>query len=183
MLGSLTGQIIARLPQKVLLEVNGVGYWVNVGGFEPPASCTLFLHHHIREQDEELYGFLDLDTFQLFERLLQVNGVGPKAALQILSLGEPARIIMAIKESDTAFLALASGIGKKAAEKIALELRSKLDDLTSFESHGHPTNQTLIDALEGLGYRRADIAQALTQLDPNLIELKEQLKAALLLLN
>lgn len=182
MIGSLTGNVIARLPGKVLLEVGGVGYWVFVGAWEPKAAVTTFLHHHIREDAEDLYGFEDLNTLQLFEKLIDVNGVGPKAALQILTLGEPARIIQAILSGDTTFLSLASGVGKKAAEKICLELKNRLGDLETTSSSDRNLNPELISALEGLGYKRGQIVLALTELPPNLTTIEDQLKAALKLL-
>jgi holliday junction DNA helicase RuvA len=173
MLGSLTGTITARLDQRILLEVNGIGYWVHTGSWQPEGSITAYLYHQVREDAQVLYGFASLPTLALFERLISVNGVGPKAAMAILSLGSNDRIESAIRAGDTSFLALAPGIGSKAAQKIILELRGRLPEAEEMPSSSH---QDVLAALESLGYKAADITPVLKKLPAELKTLDEQIR-------
>jgi Holliday junction DNA helicase RuvA len=154
MLGSLTGTITGRVDQRILVEVAGVGYWVHTGSWQPEGAITCYLHHHVREDASLLYGFHDLLTLTFFERLISVSGIGPKAALALLSLGSTARVHEAVESADVAFLSSAPGIGSKAAQKIILELRGKLPLSAGTTGTSH---QDVLAALESLGYRAADI--------------------------
>ena len=177
MLGSLTGLVIGHLNQRTLIQVNGVGYWVHLGAWQAEGEVTCFLHHRVREDVSDLYGFPDLPTLALFEKLLDVSGVGPKAAMSILSLGTSARVREAIDSQDTAFLSSASGVGQKAAQKIIVELHGKLD---AFVFADGPTPQSeLAGALEGLGYRQKEIQETLRSLPADIIGVDAQLKWAL----
>jgi Holliday junction DNA helicase RuvA len=176
MLGSLTGTVTASLGSRILVEVAGVGYWVHTGSWQPTGEVTCFLHHHIREEASDLYGFSSLDQLVLFEKLLSVSGIGPKAALAILSLGDASVVSSNITEGNTTFLALAPGVGKRAAEKIVLELAGKLVPIT-----GSSTNQELRDALSTLGYADRELTSLLSAI-PSEIGSKpvdEQLRWAL----
>jgi Holliday junction DNA helicase RuvA len=174
MLGSLTGQVTGRLGQRILIEVEGVGYWVHTGAWQPTGTATCYLYQQVREDINELFGFPDLESLDLFEQLISVSGVGPKAGLAVLSLGDSNRIINAIIQNDLAFLSLAPGIGKKAAEKITVELKTKLR-LPSVESGG-TLHDDLRAALEGLGYKVADIQPYLINIPAEYTELDSQLK-------
>jgi holliday junction DNA helicase RuvA len=90
--GSLRGIVTGRLDQRILIEVDAVGYWVHTGSWQPVGEVTAYLHHHVREDADQLFGFPDIQTLALFEKLLTVSGIGPKAALALLSLGSPERI-------------------------------------------------------------------------------------------
>ncbi|HSI20602.1 MAG TPA: Holliday junction branch migration protein RuvA [Verrucomicrobiae bacterium] len=172
MLGSLSGIVTARLDNRILLEVNGVGYWVHTGTWQPDGEVQAYLYHQVREDAQVLYGFADIPTLALFERLLTVNGVGPKAALAILSLGSIDRVEQAIRMGDAGFLSLAPGIGAKAAQKIILELRGKLPETTE-QTSGH---NDIMAALESLGYKAADINPILKQLPTDIKDLNEQIR-------
>lgn len=173
MFGSLTGKITARPDQRILIEVAGIGYWVHTGSWQPEGTVTAYLHHHVREDAQVLYGFVDVPTLALFERLLTVSGVGPKASLALLSLGSTSRVEEAIRTGDPAFLALAPGVGAKAAQKIILELQGKLP-----VSDGSPTSshQDVLAALESLGYKAGDIHPTLRELPRTITAIDEQIR-------
>ncbi len=177
MLGSLRGSAIAFHDTRTLIEVNGVGYWVQTGSWHPSGDVLCYLHHHVREDADDLYGFPDLDSLTLFERLLAISGIGPKAALALLSIGAPDRIRQAVASKDVAFLTTAPGIGQKAAQKIVLELFGKLDSLEGLMPDSIPSQyQDLADALSGLGYKPADIKPLLDTLPADLATVDRQLK-------
>jgi len=163
MFGSLSGHVSGRLGQRILIEVSGIGYWVHTGAWQPSGEVTCYLHHQVREDINELFGFPDLESLSLFESLISISGVGPKAGLAVLSLGDTARIVTAILNNDLTFLALAPGIGKRAAEKIVLELKNKLQ-LPTMETAAVTVSDDLRAALEGLGYKTAEIQPFLASL-------------------
>lgn len=174
MLGSLTGQITARLDQRILLEVSDVGYWVHTGSWQPDGLVTCYLYHQVREDAQVLYGFENLHTLRMFEQLISVNGVGPKAALALLSLGPVDRVSNAIANADSSFLALAPGIGQKAAQKVILELKGKLEaHALSGDSALHADVRA---ALESLGYKAADVVPLLGQLPKTATTADAQIK-------
>jgi holliday junction DNA helicase RuvA len=174
MLGSLTGQVIANTGNRLLLSVHDVGYWVYTGSWAPSGTCTLYIHHHVREDASDLYGFADIPTLTLFEQLLTISGVGPKAALAVLSVGDASRVKEAIAHQDTAFLTQAPGIGQKAAQKIVLELTGKIT-FTETEGTGS-VHSDVVAALTGLGYKEIDVRQRLKQLPADISNLDAQIK-------
>jgi len=179
MLGSLTGTVRAHLNQKTLIDVQGVGYWVFTGSWQPDGELTCYLHHHVREDASDLYGFVDLPTLALFERLIDVNGIGPKAGMAILSVGNAERVAQAIAGGDAAFLTLAPGVGSKAAQKIILELKNKVEAIES----GATLHSDILAALESLGYRQGDIRPFLSEIPAELNTLDQQLKWVLQQIN
>ena len=185
MLGSLTVTVTAHLSDRILIDVRGVGYWVYTGSWHPTSEVVAFLYHAVREDASDLYGFESLEQLGFFEQLLGISGIGPKAALAVLSLGSPDRLRQAIASKDVAFITKASGIGPKAAQKIILELFGKLDSLDGLLDESHvtlsiPSNQReLADALIGLGYKPSDINELLQQLPTEITTISEQLRWAL----
>ena len=175
MLGSLTGPVSARLGSRLLIEVGGVGYWVHTGGWQPEGTITAYLYHQVREDADELFGFADLPGLELFEQLISISGIGPKAALAVLSVGSAERLRQAISEQDTAYLTAAPGIGQKAAQKIILELHGKVDLSMALPGDGQAD---IVAALEGLGYKLTDIRSMLKDLPANLT-VDEQIRWAL----
>src|SRR5476649_1690388 len=118
MIAHVSGVVAEKFGNAVIVDVNGVGYEVQVasGDFDRAvlgADIKFHTYHHIREQSQELFGFSSLAAKKLFELLITVQGVGPKAALAILSLGDAEHVRNAIANSDSAYLAKASGVGKK----------------------------------------------------------------------
>ena len=167
MIAQLRGAIVEKSPSRLILEVGGVGYDVQVplSTFyvlgEPGAPVTLRIHTHVREDVIALYGFATPLEQHLFERLISISGIGPKLALAVLSGIEPADFIRAIRLQDVARLTAIPGIGKKTAERIGLELKDRLP--ASMQPPGQepapaaPGDQLrddLLSALLNLGYQR-----------------------------
>jgi Holliday junction DNA helicase RuvA len=176
MYGSLHGIVLAHLENRCLIEVAGVGYWVQTGAWQPSGEILCYLHHHIREDASDLYGFAGLDELALFERLISISGIGPKAALALLSLGTASRLRQAIELQDAKFLAQAPGIGAKAAQKVILELSGKLPELSL---SGDAQTSDLRLALESLGYKPGEILDIIANLPEGSLSLDEQIKWAL----
>jgi holliday junction DNA helicase RuvA len=133
MIASLRGVLAEKGPGHCVVETSGVGYWVTVSGRTarslPEAGEPVFLHTHqvVREDALQLYGFTDLEERRLFEMLITVSGVGPKVAIAVLSGLAPAALARAIREENLAQLTGISGVGRKTAERLVVELRDKLE--------------------------------------------------------
>ena len=167
MIAVLRGSIAEKTPSRVIVDVAGVGYDVLVplSTFyvlgEPGAAVTLRIHTHVREDIIALYGFMTRLEQDLFERLISINGVGPKLALAVLSGIEPAELIRAIRTQDVARLTRIPGIGKKTAERIGLELKDRLpaemqiaEPAPAASTAGDQLRDDLLSALVNLGYQR-----------------------------
>jgi Holliday junction DNA helicase RuvA len=179
MYGSLTGTVTGRLDQRILLQVNNIGYWVHTGSWQPEGDITCYLHHHVREEASDLYGFPDLDTLHLFEQLISVSGIGPKAGLAILSVGSSDHIRNALAREDVEFLCRAPGIGKKVAQKAVLELSSKVRlpvDLNDALSAANQPHADLLAALESLGYKRAQLLPLLSKIPAECATIDSQIR-------
>ncbi|MCL2451536.1 Holliday junction branch migration protein RuvA [Candidatus Saccharibacteria bacterium] len=173
MIALVRGQIVEKFPGSVVVDVGGVGYEVQVaaGDYERATlddEARFYTHHHVREQAEELFGFSTLAAKRLFELLITVQGVGPKAALAILSLDEADTVRSAIASVDTAFVARASGVGKKTAERVVVDLRDKVGAASYVPTRDATTGATInfagdeaLDALMALGFTLADATTAL----------------------
>lgn len=162
MIGSLRGIVLEKGPNWLLLEVGGIGYRVMAS----PAVVTnvsseqafLYVHHHVREDAEDLFGFLALADLELFERLLSISGVGPKVAMTILSVGSSDQVKKAIMSGDLATLTSVPGVGKKTAQKIILELKGQLVEMEEEAGSG---GGEVLDALVGLGYAPQQVKDVL----------------------
>ncbi|CAN5850015.1 Holliday junction branch migration protein RuvA [soil metagenome] len=177
MIGSLRGEVLERdLEGRVLVDVNGVGYDVVVSPrvlaeLEPTTSVFLYIHHHIREDAQTLYGFATRDERSTFALLLSTHGVGPALALGILSTHPPAVLADIVGEGDPAALMLVPGVGKKTAERLIIELRNRLA-VPVFEGSGPVARPSgapsaiaeVREALAGLGYSADEIREALRHL-------------------
>jgi Holliday junction DNA helicase RuvA len=178
MIITLTGSVTHKADNYAVIEVGGVGYQVFMTGaalfaLVSGSEARVWTHDYPREDARELYGFLTQAEHRLFVRLIAISGIGPRAALAILGLGGARRVEEAIEQGDVAFLSSASGIGKKTAQKIVLELQGKL--VTAAAVGG---NEEVLVALVSLGYDRAAAAAALAKLgSEGLVE--ERLRAAL----
>jgi len=132
LIAHLRGRILEKHPNRIIVEVNGVGYDVSVplSTFydlgEPGGEIALRIHTHVREDALALYGFASLLEQELFERLIGVSGIGPKLALAVLSGIEPLELVQAIERGDLARLTAIPGVGKKTSERIVLELKDRL---------------------------------------------------------
>ena len=172
MIAHVSGVVAEKFGSSVIVDVNGVGYEVSValGDYEKALlneSVKFYTYHHIREQSQELFGFTSLAAKKLFEMLITVQGVGPKAALSILSLGDSEIVRNAIANGDSAFITKAGGVGKRIAERVVVDLTDKvgLALRTDVSLHGvsHPMAHVdeALEALMALGYTLNDATKAL----------------------
>lgn len=157
MIGSLRGRLISRRPENVIVEVNGVGYHVNVPLSilsslpEEGSNVFLYIHTHVREDALQLYGFDTEDEKKIFTTLLGITGIGPKMALNILSGISYDDFIRALEAEDVALLCRIPGLGKKTAHRLILELREKLP---SSEKPKDRIFDDTLSALVNLGYKK-----------------------------
>lgn len=185
MIGSLSGTIVTRTPRRLLLEVGAVGYLVNISDetarMLPPGTGTVRLLTHlvVREDVLDLYGFATAEEREYFELLIAVPGIGPKSALAILSIASPTTLQAAVASNDVSYLTQVSGIGRKSAEKIILELRDKIGTTSGNTEQALADDKDTMLALEALGYSRDEARTALRSVPPNLATTAERLKAAL----
>lgn len=172
MIAHVSGITAEKFNSSVIVDVNGVGYEVAVaaGDYEKALlnePIKFYTYHHIREQSQELFGFSTLAAKKLFEMLITVQGVGPKAALAILSLGDSEIVRNALANGDAAFITKASGVGKRIAERVVVDLQDKvglpLRSDISQTGTSHPLTHTdeALEALMALGYNLADATRAL----------------------
>lgn len=180
MIGSLRGRLLERTPPgDVLVEVGGVGYRVTVtprtlGSLIPDSDVFLYVHHHIREDTQTLYGFNGRDERTTFEALLGAHGVGPALGLAILSVHTPEQLRAAIRVADLDALCLVPGVGRKTAARLLLELKARLDepgidDVVAAEMGGdgrtgRPVLADVREALTGLGYGTDEIREVVREL-------------------
>ncbi len=155
MIGHIHGEVLSKDERSTIINIGGIGYVVattpaTLIHAEIGANIALWTHLVVREDALDLYGFSGKDELSLFRLLIGISGIGPKSALNILSLADIATISRAIASNDSSYLTKVSGIGKKLAEKILLELRDKLTGLT-IETMPHEESEALL-ALEALGY-------------------------------
>jgi Holliday junction DNA helicase RuvA len=182
MIAAVRGQIIARGAGHVVVETNGVGYKVFVPRHPSRDEVLLHTHQVVREDDQSLYGFETREELALFEMLISVSGVGPKAGLAILSVARPAEIAGAIASGDTEVLARAPGVGKKTAERLIVDLKGKIGRVA-----GVPVTAGALTAeddahaaLVALGYTSSEAATALRDAPPKgSATTEERLAAAL----
>jgi holliday junction DNA helicase RuvA len=167
LIGSVRGRILARGPDHVVVETAGVGYKVFVPRHPTGEETLLHTHQVVREDGQFLFGFETREELALFELIIGVSGVGPRAALAILSVSRPADVAAAIAAGDAAALAKAPGVGKKTAERLIVDLRSKVGRLAIGPAAGELASaDEAIAALRALGYTLAEAQQALTGVPP-----------------
>ena len=176
MIARLTGRIAALEADALVVDVGGVGYRVQAG---PATSARLgdleaevfvWIHHHVREDADTLYGFPTRDERDAFEALLGAHGVGPALALAILSVHPPVNLARVLADDDVAALCLVPGVGKKTAQRLLIELKTRLDislsEAVAVGPDGESTGASpsaradVRDALAGLGYTPEEIADA-----------------------
>lgn len=194
----LKGTVALMEPGLAVLDCGGVGYACKttnytLGGLQMGKPATLYTHLSVREDGVELYGFATREEKRLFLQLISVSGVGPKAALSILSTTPPSQLALSIITEDVKTLMMAPGIGKKSAQRIVLELRDKLAkeqgelpaasaDVTVSDDHLRIPEDKVAEAsaaLAVLGYSQPEIQQALRGLDLKTLSREEIIKAAL----
>ncbi|MBR3131678.1 Holliday junction branch migration protein RuvA [Candidatus Saccharibacteria bacterium] len=179
MISHIKGVLEEKFNNSIIVDVHGVGYEVNLSApdFESLKlgdSVKLYTYQKVSESEIALYGFLSLAAKKLFELLISVNGVGPKAAMSILSLASPEEVRNAIANADSAFVAKAPGVGKKSAERVIVDLSDKVGLPTHYGTTlmrtpgSRPKNDEALDALIALGFPLKEATAALERVDPNL---------------
>jgi Holliday junction DNA helicase RuvA len=172
MIAHVSGVVVEKFGSSVIVDFHGIGYEIQLaaGDFDDTVldtSVKFYTYHHIREQSQELFGFSSLIAKKLFELLITVQGIGPKAALAILSLGDSETVRNAIASGDAVSITRASGVGKKTAERVVVDLSDKVGHAisTDVDSLGFsriiPGNDEALEALMALGYNLNDATKAL----------------------
>lgn len=186
MIATLHGKLQFRADDGIILNVGGVGFRVRVpvriladlGAVG--SDVQLFTHLHVREDDLSLYGFSSEDELRLFETLLTVSGIGPKVALGVLSAASSETLRMAIAQGNVEVLTTFPGIGKKTAQRLVLELKSKID-LSGLGEMGEltPADEDVMNALINLGYSAAEAARAAQAVPSSAKTTEERIRVAL----
>ncbi len=185
MIASLEGIVTYQDLRFIVVNVGGVGYKVSVTGqttekFIQGEKVSLWTYLAVRENALDLYGFLTRDELEFFELLISISGIGPKTALSILNIASIAMLRQAISSGDTSHLIKVSGIGKKNAEKIVLELKDKLGPTREEDTAGHYKNEAdAIAALNSLGYSQKEARDALKEVPKEITGTGEKVKHAL----
>lgn len=189
MIATLTGKISDKNINSVVLETAGVGYEIlipidTLTQLDTGKEYKLQIYEHIRENMYDLYGFLDSQSKALFIKLINVNGVGPKAGLNILGIGSLARVKQAIASGDVKLIQTAPGVGKRVAERVVIDLKDKVglvsnvDDASILSSEELLMQDEAIQALVALGYDLTDAAKAVEKIDKKL-SVEERVRLAL----
>ncbi|RJQ32019.1 Holliday junction branch migration protein RuvA [Candidatus Parcubacteria bacterium] len=185
MISCLEGKTKLRSGKFLIIDVNGVGYKVFVLPDllrKSEGTIKIWTHLQVREDAMELYGFENYAELEFFEKLIQVSGVGPKSALGIMSIAPVDMIKKAIAGGETAYLTKVSGIGKKTAEKVIIELRDKMGEMTEGGAAIFKDEQDILGALQSLGYSANEAREALKNLPGDVEGVNNKIKAALKLL-
>jgi holliday junction DNA helicase RuvA len=176
MIARITGTVVEQCEKGVVVETNGIGYLIytpvlpNLGEY-----VTLHTHLVIKDDCHELYGFMSPSEKSLFSILISVSGVGPKTALQMLTLYPMTELVRSIRSGDSKAISVVPGIGKKTAEKVIIDLKDKL---ASFEVEVSDSSSDLVEALLSLGYKEAQIRPVIGNVDVS-IPIEKQITTAL----
>ncbi|MEF3691930.1 MAG: Holliday junction branch migration protein RuvA [Candidatus Moraniibacteriota bacterium] len=184
MIAKLTGKIEYAKDNWIVVDVSGVGYKIfltdftlgKVAGME---EGSFFIHTYVREDILALYGFLDAGEKEMFELLISISGIGPKAALGILSVADPLSIRTAILNNDSSILTRVSGVGKKTAERVILELQNKVVDMPIGDRNEIMADTDTLEALIALGYSTFQAREALKKIPAEIKSVEEKIKFAL----
>lgn len=167
MIGYLKGEILDQNTKSIILDVSGVGYKVftNISTLDKnKKNIELWVHTAVRENAIDLYGFGSKEELSFFELLITVSGIGPKSALGILSVSSLQNLRHAISTGDTSLLTKVSGIGRKNAEKIVVELRDKMEGVITELSESGATDLDALEALKALGFAERNAREALKRI-------------------
>lgn len=185
MIANIKGKIKYIRSGAVIVDVQGIGYKV----FTTPYTLgkiagsvedvEFYIYTHVREESLALYGFLNLEELEIFELLISISGIGPKAGLGILTVASPKTIRTAILNEDATILTKVSGVGKKTAERVILELQNKVAALTENEKEGAISDSDAIEALMGMGYSVTEARDALKSVPKDITDVGQRIKHAL----
>lgn len=186
MIHSLSGILKEKEGNLFVVEIGGIAFElkssVNVVNSLPSTGekVNVFTYLHVREDALELYGFLDKSELEFFRMLIGISGIGPKSALGILGIEKVEKIKAAISEGRVELLTKASGVGKKTAERVILELRNKLTQEGSEKIVGTmESDHDIIEALSNLGYGKSQAREALSKVDASVTRMEDRIKQAL----
>ncbi|MFC1595069.1 Holliday junction branch migration protein RuvA [Patescibacteria group bacterium] len=185
MIAHLEGVILFRAQRFIILNVNGVGFKVFVSqdtlkkAPEKGQSIKLFTHLYVREDAMELYGFMTMAELEFFALLIAIPGIGPKSALGIFGIASLDNLKRAIASGETKYLTKVSGIGRKTAEKIVLELRERMESKDGGSSSFLEAESDAIDALMSLGYTAQESRDALKKVPDTVKNTSERITKAL----
>ena len=188
MIYSLSGRVAEKNGQFAVIEVGGIGFKVfstqgNLTALPLSEDVHIFCHYYLREDSASLYGFLAAEELRIFEMLIAISGIGPKSALGILNVASPDKLLAAIKEGRVELLTKVSGVGRKTAERVILELRGKIESPQGEELvRAMESDADIEDALVNLGYGRPQIREAVKKIDPRFVKLEDRLRATLKIL-
>jgi Holliday junction DNA helicase RuvA len=188
MISKVSGKILVKTEKFVVIDVGGLGYKVGVSAdtlakIKNKDEISLWTHLHVREDALDLYGFLDQSELEFFEMLINISGIGPKSALGIIGVAPIETLKKAIASGDNSYLTKVSGVGRKTAEKIVLELRDKLSALGHKAEYGELSGEldaTL--ALQSLGYSQNEARDALKKVPSSITDTSARVKESLKIL-
>lgn len=178
MIAHLKGNVAKKANKGIIVDTGSVGYFVHLTNatlaeIEETQQIELFIHSHIKEDAFDLYGFSEHQDMEFFKQLLQISGIGPKVALEMLNV-PPDKIKGAILNEDEAFICKIPGIGKKTAKRLILELKEKVDTLeTEYQSLSTQSHNDAVEALIKLGYRKHQIIKNLREIPEEIQETEE----------
>lgn len=183
MIGLLKGKVIRKETGKIIVEVNGVGYEVNVNArlnnkLVLDEQVVLDIYTHVREEVLALYGFADQEEKQLFEKLISVSGIGPKMAMTVMESGSKSEIVEAIRNGNVSFFTAVPGIGTKGAQRLIVDLKSKLGGDEKLDLADYPNQADALKGLVALGLTKAEAFESLKKIDGRL-SAEEQIRLAL----
>lgn len=185
MIARLQGQIAGVKGNSLIVMVAGIGYQVFVSTYTlgklagKTEEVTLYIHTHVREDSFQLFGFLDDEELTMFELLISISGIGPKVGLSILSIADSKTIRTAIVNKDPSILTRVSGVGKKTAERVIIELQNKVQSVDLADQEGALRDQEALEALSALGYSVTEARDALKLLPPDITDVGARIRQAL----
>jgi len=184
MIRRLSGRIISHDENEIVLDVGGVGYVVAISPhttikLDGAEEISLWTYLAVRENALDLYGFISRDELDFFELLLSVSGIGPKSALGILNIASLSELRRAIHENNPSYLTKVSGVGKKSAEKIVLELKDKIGEAGDSHDEVLTGDMDAIEALQALGYPTHTARDILRGIPREITQTSERVRAAL----
>ncbi|MFW0862728.1 MAG: Holliday junction branch migration protein RuvA [Candidatus Komeilibacteria bacterium] len=189
MIAYIKGKITYKTDKYIILDNQDIGYQIFstemiLNSVKEGEKIELFTHQYVKEDALDLYGFKTIDELEFFKHLLSISGVGPRSALAVLSIAKLEDIKQAIYKGDPTLLKKVSGIGQKTAERIVIELKNKINALTSATGEiVKGVGDEVIDALEALGYSQNDIRHAVSKLPSDIEDIQDKIKATLKIIN
>ena len=184
MIARIKGKIAYLRDKYAVVDVGGVGYKIFVttftfGKIAGKSEVELYTHTYVREDSLDLYGFLSREELEMFELLISISGIGPKAGLGILSIAEPKTIRAAVISGDSSILTRVSGVGKKTAERVILELKNRITELPGEDTQAAKADSEAIEALASLGYTVSEAREALKSVSKGEKGVSDRVRAAL----